>query len=185
MINLLSPEEKRQLRAARTNVLLLRYNILVAITILAVGGVFGVGFFITFQEREQALQEQRDNQARTADFSQVRREAEEFTKNLATAKSILSQEIVYSELLVAVAKTLPRGTVLTDISLTPANFNTPSTLAARTKNYDGALQLKGTLEASPLFSNVSITNIIQDSTNRAYPVSVQLNVTLHPEGTTQ
>lgn len=179
MINLLSPEEKRQLRAARNNVLLLRYSILIATTIVAVGLVFGGGFFITLSERESAIQQERENTEQTAGFGTVRQEAESFEKNLATARKILSQEILYSDLLTAIAKTLPPSSTLTDIALTPESFTKPTTLSARTTSYNDALQLKNTLEDSPLFKDVSIANITQDATNAERPIAVQLSVTIN------
>lgn len=44
MINLLSPEMKKQMRAARTNVTLYHYCLLLLSTALLLGAVFAVGF---------------------------------------------------------------------------------------------------------------------------------------------
>ncbi|HEX6258115.1 MAG TPA: hypothetical protein VFZ48_01390, partial [Candidatus Saccharimonadales bacterium] len=185
MINLLSPNDKKQLRAARSNVLLLRYNILVVITILAVGGVFGGGFFITMQERANAEARLAEDAQRTASYSSTRKQAEDFAKNLTTAKTILSQEISYSQLIIDIAKTLPKGSVLTDLNLNAESFSKPLTVGARTKSYDGAVQLKNTLEQSDLFNDVSIINIIRDDGRRDYPVTVTLNASLTPKAGAQ
>jgi len=178
MINLLSPDDKLQLRAARSNVLLLRYTILIIVTIVAVGLVFGSGFFITMQERTAAEQQQQNDSAKTAGYSTVRKNAEAFAQNLTTAKKIISQEIIYSKLLTDIAKTLPRGSVLADLSLNPDSLGKSVPLSARTKNYDGALRLKNTLEESALFADVSIVSINRDEARKDYPVSVNLNVTI-------
>ena len=44
MINLLPPEEKRQLRAARTNTLLLRYNLSLVGAVVFLGLAIGVTY---------------------------------------------------------------------------------------------------------------------------------------------
>lgn len=185
MINLLSPEDKRQLRAARINVLLLRYTLLIGFTLVAVAAIFGVGLFIALQEQVAAERDLNIDHQQTAQYQEVREEAERFENNLNIASRILADEITYSTLLVDIAKALPGNVVLTNLTLNPEILNEPTTLEARTVSYEAALTLQTELEESPLFSAVDIQNIATTgdanpdiAENAAYPVSVTLSVVI-------
>lgn len=66
MINLLSETYKKNLRAARVNVILRRYvNFTIFIAILTVL-IFGAGYFITIQERNHAEASITDGKAQVA-----------------------------------------------------------------------------------------------------------------------
>src|SRR5690606_25576211 len=128
MINLLSPDDKRQLHAARMNVLLRRYTILIAFTLLAVAGIFGAGLFIAFRERLVAEQDLHADQQQTMQYQEVREEAEGFERNLNIADRILADEITYSTLLTDIAKALPQNAVLSNLTLNPDVLGNPTTL---------------------------------------------------------
>ena len=54
MINLLSPSQKEQIRAARLNVQLRKYLLLSSFVTVAVLAVYGVGFYLVINDKEQA-----------------------------------------------------------------------------------------------------------------------------------
>jgi Tfp pilus assembly protein PilN len=75
--------------------------------------------------------------------------------------------------------------VLNNLSLgtaTGATTNTPLDLSGRAATYDRAIALKNSLEASPIFENVVITNVTQTDTSTGaasalslrYPFSIAL-----------
>lgn len=185
MINLLSPHDKRELRAARRNVVLTRYNVVIGFTLIIISCIYGGGFFLTTQQKSSAEQQLSQDNARTVTYATVKNEMEQFTKNLSTAKAILANDISYSSLIIDIAKTLPSGTVLTSLSLTPDSFGKQVTLSASAASYSRALALKEALENSDLFSNVAIASVgetaAEGSSNKAYPISVSLNTTLISE----
>jgi Tfp pilus assembly protein PilN len=184
MINLLLPEQKRELKAARLNVVLLRYTFLVAGAILFMLGIFGVGLVITVYEKGGAGAELADYQEATLQYSQVKKNAEVFESNLATAETILSNEIVFSDFLVELARTLPPDLVMSSLAISTESFGEPVSINARTESYDGALILKSTLEASGIFEDVSIVDISRPEDDELegiaaqYPYVVALSATL-------
>lgn len=186
MINLLPKEAKQSLRAARLNVVLRRYLLSIGAATIFMLAIFGVGYYITMTDRNNAKQELADLEQASAKYSETKRQAEEFEKSLKTAKSILSSEVIFSDLVVAIAKTLPNGTVLTDLSVTTDSFGQETTLSARTRDPEGGLRLKTALQDSPLFDKVSIQTITnparesngQDNANSGYPYLVVMNVTI-------
>jgi Tfp pilus assembly protein PilN len=185
MINLLSPNDKKQLRAARRNVVLLRYNIVALLTILAISFVYAGGFFITMRSNMTADEQLNEDTARTRNYAEVQKTSQEFAKNLTVAKTILTNEITYSTLITNIAKTLPSGTVLDNLTLNPTMFGKEISLGASTKTYSKALELKASLEKSALFSNVSIESVNSstgaEGEQTKYPIAVILKATFATE----
>jgi Tfp pilus assembly protein PilN len=178
MINLLPLKERRELRAARTNTLLLRYNICFLIVVIFLGAAEGITYLYMGNSKAAAEQTIAQNRAKVSNFATVAAEALQFQGNLATAKQILDREVTYSKTILAIAKLLPRGVVLENLTLDASTFGTETTLIATAKNYSRALALKGSFEKSPLFSNVHFKSIAASAEGTRYPVTVNLNVTI-------
>ena len=160
MINLISPEQKRDIRAARANVTLLRYCLMLLVAGSLVGMIYGGGFWLVTMEKS-AVEAKRESQtAQIKAYAAVEKEADAFRSDLKVAKSILSKETSYSTFLTTLAKDLPPGAVLTSISIGAIDQKSPKPLAidARVSSYANALVLKTRLEQSSLFENVSLVN---------------------------
>jgi len=180
MINLLPPLQQKELRAARSNTLLLRYNLILAgIVAIIVLAVFGVSFYLN-SSKTSAEKTTQDNNTRVADFNSVKEQADDFRNNLRIGKEILGNEINYTDYILALAALMPSGTVLQSLNLDQATFGTETTLNARAKTYQNALELKNSLEKSALFKNVHFQSIT-DSEDPQYPVGVTLAVTFQKE----
>lgn len=180
MINLLPPEQKKQIRAARSNSLLIRYNIL----LLGALGFLLIAIFVVYvylnNIEASAKQVITDNRAKVADYSSVQQQAKNFRSNLATAKQILDKEVVYTKVVMEISRLLPAGVVLDTLSLDAKTFGTSTTFAAKAKSYDAALALKDSLQKSSVFSNVYFASISGDGAGD-YPINVNLNVTIKKE----
>ena len=103
MINLLPPEEKRQLRAARSNTLLIRYNILLLGVVAFMGISIAVTYVFLSASQQTAKQTIAENDAKVKQFNPIKEQAELFRQHLTTAKQILDNEITYSKAVVAIA----------------------------------------------------------------------------------
>lgn len=179
MINLLPPEEKRQLRAARTNSLLLRYNLLLLGAVIFLAASIAITYFYLSTTKANAETVISENNAKVGGLASVQADATTFRTNLATAKQILDNEVIYTKVILAIAALLPSGTVLDRLNLDSQTFGTETTIAARVKNYDLALKLKDAFQSSPLFTNVHFQSITSSSTvGDQYPLTVNLNVTI-------
>ena len=176
MINLLPLEEKRQLKAARTNTLLIRYNVFMLCAVLFLGLSVGITYFYLSGAKASSEAIIGENTAKVSNFASVQTEAQLFRNNLSTAKQILNSEVTYSKVMLAIAALLPSGTTLDKLSLDVSTFGTPTVLSAQAKDYESALKLKDSFEKSPLFSDVSFQSIVASS-NISYPYAVTLNVT--------
>lgn len=191
MINLLSQDLQTELRSARLNVRLRSYIVVTLAVLLATLLVFAASLFLSYQQRAAAEQSIDNNLRAISQYSETRKEAENFHKNLATAKSILTQETLYSDLMVRIAKTLPTRTNLTDLTLSEEIIAQPIILNARVGSQQAAVTLKNTLEESEIFSDVSLISVQSDGSStipdsyRNYPVSVTLQASFNKPATTR
>ena len=183
MINLLDNETQRQYRAARLNLKLRGYFALLLATLVVILAMFGGGVYLTWSERSVAETELKSGQASLREYDDVKKQAEDFTANLKIAKSIVNQEVLYSDMIVQIAKTLPNSAVLSSLALDQTTLTKPVSMAGRVKTKSDAIVLKNTLEASPLFESVNLNSIIEEevtagssTVRRQFPVSVTLSM---------
>ncbi len=183
MINLLPDGYKKELLAARSNVVLLRYNFLflgLAAFVLASSLVV---YALLGNAEGQAKATNSDNNSRATQYAGTEKEANDYRKNLTTAAKILDNEVNYTDRVFAITNLLPSGVVLDSLSLNAKDFGTPTVLNAHAKDYNAVTALKSAFQASPtVFSNVhfqSITNDGGGTTGAAYPISVGINVTMN------
>jgi Tfp pilus assembly protein PilN len=185
MINLLPPETKRQIRAARMNVTLYRYCMLLVATALFLGFVFAVGFWANMNEKQLADNAKQESQSAATEYAKTKAAAEEFAKNLATAKTILGSDTSFSDLILNIAAVVPAGVILNNLTLGStlpnAKADAPIDISGRAMSYERAVNLKNSLENSPIFENVNIANISQGDTSatssalaQKYPFTVSL-----------
>lgn len=183
MINLLPPDERNQLRAARANTLLLRYNIImVGILVFMVIALATVYFYLA-SAKAHADSVVSDNNARVTSYAQVSAQANTFRSSLTDAKAIISKEVLYSKTLLAIAQQLPPGVVMDTLSLDATTFGTPTTLALRAKDHAAALAAKDAFQKSPLFSDVHLVNIALSAAGGSgsaaqHPWTVSLSVVM-------
>jgi Tfp pilus assembly protein PilN len=180
MINLLPLEDKRQIRAGRTNSLLIRYNIFLFGALIFLIMAILVTYVYLNSAKSSAEQTIKDNQTRVASFAPVEAKAEAFRTNLSIAKQILDREVSYSKVVLEIAQLLPSGVVLGNLDLDAQTFGTETVLAAQAKSYASALSLKDAFQKSTIFSNVHFQSITAGGTG-SYPYTVNLGVTIRKD----
>ncbi|QQG51042.1 MAG: PilN domain-containing protein [Candidatus Saccharibacteria bacterium] len=179
MINLLPHEEKRQLRAARSNTLLVRYNILLIAAVGFLAVAVGITFFYLTTTKTAAENTINQNTTKVSSFSSVEAEATQFKSDLAIAKQIIDREVAYTKVILGISKLLPSGVVLENLSLDAQTFGTETTLVAHAKSYNAAIALKDSFQKSPLFSDVHFQSISSgEGDTSGYPFTVNLNITI-------
>ena len=180
MINLLPPDAKSQIKAARSNRLLVRYIFLLfgafAFLLLAIGVVY-VNLTSTGAAAEETVA---FNRSKVGDYATIESRAAAFRQDLTRAKEILNNDVAYTKVILEIAQVLPSGTVLDTLSLDSKTFGSPTTLAAKVKDYPTVLTLKNSLQNSNVFSNVSIQSI-DGGGDGDYPLSATFNVTIRKD----
>lgn len=180
MINLLPDEHKQEIRAGRTNVVLVRYIAILICAALVLSGL-SVGTYLTLNStKANADVKVAQNQARVNQFQATKVQADSFRADLATAKGILDSNVSFSKLIYKIADTVPRNVVLSDLNLDPNTFGSSVTMTANAKSFNDAAKLKDSfIKNDQIFSNVRLQTIRSETSGEAYPVKVSLSVVIN------
>lgn len=179
MINLMPDEAKKQLRAARTNVVLTRYTF-----ILLIGGVLlGLAFFGSYlllaQTRTSAEQLITANDTKAEVFSDTRQKIASLTANLGEARNVLDQQVSYSNVLRVLGQQMTAGTVIDEITLNEASFRgTPITLTLYATSTDATVRLGDQLQMSGIFTSIAIESVSEQGGIEGYPFSASMTMTV-------
>ncbi len=180
MINLLPYDAKSEIRAARTNVILMRYIIVLAAAIIFLSVVGFSVYTVLMDTKTNAENTIKDNLAKASSYATYENEAASLKNSLSNAKVILDKEIRYSKVITGIAALMPAGTVLDSLNLSTTSFGTPTTLTIYAKNTASALAVKDSFQSSPLFSNVSFVSISSAAQQQTdYPITSSLSVTIN------
>ena len=178
MINLLPEDTKREIRAARANVVLMRYNILTVVVIVVIFLICALFYIILNNSQSNAVSTSSDNNEIVASYSDTKVQADEYRKNLTIAKSILANGANYTEVVFSITKLLPSGVILDGISVSSDTFGQQTSFTAQAKTYDKAMELKKNFQDSTVFSNVYFQNLTDNATGE-YPIAVTLSAKLN------
>jgi len=188
VINLIDPARKRDIAAARANVRLLQYCVMIVSLAGLITLIYGAGFWLIHQDEQTVRQRLDEQSSQSAQYVEVEREAEAFRKNLTIAKRILGVETTYSTFLTTLGGDMPDGAVLTNLTIgkQPAvkgRAANAMTLQARAIDYATVLSLKSKLEESSLFEDVNILSTTRPDSiaglsglEAKYPYQATLNV---------
>lgn len=183
MINLLSDERKDDIRAARANVLILRYMGLIVLAIIFLLGALYTSHSIlkvTMTANEEIIS---SNDVKADVYSSTKQEVDALSAKLNDAKTILDQEIRYSQVLVKIGQLMPAGTVLDNLTLNTASFSgTPVEITAYAKSTAEASTLQTNFQSSSLFTQVNLTGTEEAAGIDGYPTKVSLTVVMNKAG---
>lgn len=181
MINLLPPDLKSDYRFARRNTSLLRQIVLLGVGLAGLAVVAAAGLMYLQQAAntysaqaktiEQSLAEQKQKE--------VEKRVQDISNSLKLAVQVLSQEVLFSQLLKRLAVVIPSNASLTGVTL--SQLQGAIDLSARTVDYNSATQLQVNLAdpTNKIFSKADIVSIIctSGSTDPAaakYPCAVTI-----------
>lgn len=181
MINLIPTETKRQLRAARVNLILFRYTVVIGFTFAALALVFAGSYVLLTMTRDNSQGLLEANQSRAEAYSDTQAQVTALSANLGEAKTVLDQESSYVRTLENISQLMPTGTVMQQLDITEAALNgtTPIELQVYATNGDAIVALRQNFQSSPFFSSVNVENISENSGGvEGYPASGTMKLTL-------
>ena len=179
MINLMPDDIKKEIRSARVNVILSRYIIVILIAFGFLVLLLAGSYLVLTQTKASAQQLIDANGTKASAYSSTKAEVDSLSSSLSQTKTILDQEILYSNVLMNIGQQMPAGTVLSSISLDAASFTgSPVTLKAYAKTTDAAVALREKFQSSPIFRNVNFESVSDSAGISGYPVSVAITLTV-------
>ena len=188
MINLLPESHKSEIRAARTNTLLARYIAILSTAIIVLSGIVAAGYVVLEAKQKSVQSLLEASQAKTAQFSSIRADAQAMQSSLSSAKSILDQKISYTKLIYKIADSIPDGVILDTLELDPSVFGNAMTINATAKTFEAASKLPVDLKKnSDIFTKVELLTLESGSSDEgtaegsAYPVRVSVSIVINKE----
>lgn len=186
MINLLPKTLKSEIRAARINVVLLRY---IAIVLLAAGFIFGLlatSYTVLQQTYASAQVQIEANDTKAEVYANTQQQVQQLSAQLNEAKTILQNETRYSKLLVGIGQLMPEGTILESLPITPEfAAGNPTQLKAFAKRSADAVTIQESFKSSPLISQIAIQSTAETGGTSEYPIVISLSVSINPVGAKQ
>jgi len=180
MINLLPSETKKQLRAAHTNTILIRYIITVVLAAAFLCLVILGSYYIMSESKKTAENAITGVKTGSSSYSPTTKKSNSFVTDLSTAKNILNRRVSYSKILENLINALPAGVILeSPLSISSNTLNTPITLKAHAKSSSSEATLKTNLQSNSTFLNYSLTSVTSDSTSSEYPYLITFNLTIN------
>lgn len=175
MINLLPPEIKQGYGYARRNVALRRWAAIIVVTIVGLGAITTYGL-LTIQQSSKHYDKQIASAEATLEkehFKATQQRIKDINNSFKLVLKVLSQEVLFSQLLKQIAITVPTNANLTGLTINQSQ--TAIDISANATDYNTATQVQINL-ADPknkIFSKADIVNINCASTsNSAYPCTV-------------
>jgi len=181
MINLLPIDKKAEIRAARTNLMLVRY---IAVLVLATSFILG-SMYVTYTvlglTKSSSEKIIASNDVKAGVYSTTESQVAALSASLAQTKTLLDQEVRYSKVFVNIAQLMPSGAVFGKLDLSSASFSgAPTNAKVYAKTSAEAVTLRQNFEKSTLFSGVSFQTIVESGSSvDGYPVSVDMTFTIN------
>ena len=181
MINLLPGAKKAEIRAARTNVALIRYIGILLVALAFILGALYVTYTVLGFTKSSSEQLISSNDLKANVYNSTKAQVDSLSASLAQTKTLLDQEVQYSKVFTNIAQLMPAGTVFGKIALDDNSFTgTPVTTRVYAKTSANAVTLRQNFQQSPMFSGVSFQTISESGSGvDGYPVSVDMTFTIN------
>lgn len=184
MINLLPVEIKRDIKAARLNVILRRYILIVIVALMAMMLVCAGAYLILKNSQSSSLSTNTENIKKAKEYNEVKKHGDEYRQNLSVAKQIFDNSTNYTNLIFTIASLVPKGVTIDSITLSSTSLANQNLFLGHAKSFDLANQTKDSFQKKvnddkeALFTDVHFENLTQDTSSAAndYPVSFVLSV---------
>lgn len=182
MINLMPPELKTGYTYARRNVVLRKWVVAFLVALIGLGALTTYGLLTI---KQSATHYSRQNAATEAMFRQekskdVQKQVKDIGNNFKLAVKVLSQEVLFSQLIKQIAATIPSNANLTGLSIPQTQGGIDIT--ANATDYKTATQVQVNLAdpANKIFTKADIVSIVcgnkdaSGTSNAAYPCTVTI-----------
>lgn len=179
MINLLPSPLQKEIRAAYSNTLLLRYVFLLLASLGFLLAALGLAYFTLIQAGNHADKVKTENEQQAVGYQETEERATKFRAQLASAKTLFEGENLYSKTLVRLSALFPDGTAVGSLDLGNDSFSQPATLMVQVRDRAAAEALQQSFTSSPYVTNVSLGNISTNTESSAYPYTIELHFTLN------
>lgn len=179
MINLIPPDEKRQISYARRNVKLIKWGIAALVGIFGVLIIVGFGILYINQNTNSIARQAKETeeQLKVQKLDETKQKVSEISSSLKLVISVLSKEVLFSRLMKQIGAATPSGAALTSLNISKIEGGIDLQFGAT--DYQTASQVQVNLQdpANGIFDKADILNINCSNTASAessYPCTVTI-----------
>lgn len=159
MINLLSYNEKRQITAAKHNIILLKSSIFLLCALIFI--ILACWVASSFIQNIIADQTTSDN--KSDESLSVLSQAETIESDILTANNAITQRVDYSNVITALTAAMPTGTIIDILSASSSTTSSPVQLTLHANDSNKGTELKANLDKTGLFTNVTVKSVASAS----------------------
>lgn len=179
MINLLPPEMKQGYSYARRNVTLRRWLVACVFAFIGLGLIATLGLLTLHQSNTHYNKEIATNAAvfKQEKFAETQSQVKDVSNNFKLVVKVLSQEVLFSQLIQRIGATMPTNANLTGLNINQAQAAIDITAVATDSNTATQVQINLADPANKIFSKADIINVTCSSTNALdpkYPCTVAI-----------
>lgn len=178
MINLLPPDVKSNYRYALLNVKLRRWLLLFLAAFIGLGILATYGL-LTIQSATNRYTKQiavTEDLFKEENYTGTQQQVQDISNSLKLSVKVLSQEVLFSQLLKQIATATPANVNLTGLTINQAQPGIDIT--AEATNYNAATQLQANLsdKSNKIFSKADIVSVActTNPTNPRYPCKINI-----------
>lgn len=179
MINLLPPDVKESLSYARKNTVLIKWLAALAVAIVGVFVIilFGQMYIAQATNKLETEITQSEENLKSRNIDEVQGRVREISNSLNLVVNVLSEQILFSDLIRSVGSVIPEGAVLTGLTINEIEGGID--LSADATDYNTATQVQVNLEdpANEIFTKADILNVRCDNNPEEdviYPCQINL-----------
>jgi capsular polysaccharide biosynthesis protein len=179
MINLLPKSYKSDIHAARANVILIRYSIIIVFAFIFLVLILAGSIILLSTTKESSEKIIEVNASNAAKYQETATDIKNLTDSLNSSRVVLDQQVEYSKVLTAIGGAMPTGTIIGKLEVSDTSFDgaKPTVITVYATNNDTAGQLTQALQSVPGVVNAKIDSISATGGITNYPVSATLTVT--------
>jgi Tfp pilus assembly protein PilN len=161
IVNLLPPEQKKTMSYARKNAVLVRW--LTALGLVTIGAIVLFGFGILYIRSSTTMYQtqvkQTQEQLKIQKLDDTQKRVEDISNSLKLVVTVLSKQVLFSQLLNQIGSAVPEGAVLTGLSINKLQGGIDLTAAAT--DYQHATQVQVNLQDAKnrIFQKADIVGI--------------------------
>lgn len=173
MINLLPPEVKQSYSYGNRNVSLVRWVIVTTLCFFVIGLIGSFGWLSMHRsiETSNSRISSIENNLETAKLDETNKKIVDISSSFKLVEKVLSQQILFSQLLRQMATALPDGTYLSGLNIAAISSGSALDVSVDAVSYEAATQVQLNLSdpKNQIFAKADIQNIACDASNAANP----------------
>lgn len=157
IVNLMPYKSRQQISAARANVILVKYTVILGLAALFLASASGATYLILDGMKPNAQAGVTAISSESQSYDTYKAQAITMNSTIITAKNVLDRQVYsYANILTELGQKMPSGVVLESISLKSTTLGSPLALSLRAKSMVEITTFKDNINTSKLFSGYSL-----------------------------